>query len=246
MNRQPRQAAAAASLTNADVFSPVFLTEEERDWLLLAAASTVHPETASNGEAPTILATFDEDDAAALRLLQEALQLPVEGCGECDQMYRNDGKFGEAVKAAKAMEGSDERTTVMMRKVPRRLSHEDLLGLIDKQTPGLENQVEFLYLPRDVARRSNRGFCFINFHSRRGVGILAALLDEARVASSAQTPRIPEPLQKCQLYYANVQGKGEELRRLIEQRHTLHPHSDADPPQQEQEQEKATAISSRK
>ena len=175
--------------------APLLLSEAQRDWLLLAASLAP--------QATALAAAADEE--AAVRLLEAALR-PSEVA-----------RFGEAVQAEESRDG---RTTVMMRKIPRRLTHEELLTLLDRQTPGLEGQVEFLYLPRDVARRSNRGFCFVNFHSPRGVGRLASLLDR-----QSTTALLPEPLAKCQLFYANVQGRGEELRGLIEQRQSLVHHS---------------------
>ena len=131
-------------------------------------------------------------------------------------------RFGEPVNAAWAASGFESRTTVMMRKVPRRLNHEELFTFLDQHTAGLCGEIEFMYLPRDLVRRSNRGFCFINFRSHKGVAVLASLLQQRRLPDDCQLTRsLPEPLWNCQLYYANVQGKGEELRSLIEQRQSL-------------------------
>jgi RNA recognition motif 2 len=123
-----------------------------------------------------------------------------------------DSRFGQLVDPAAALYGLDIRTTIMMRRVPRRLAQEDIKKLIEN-VAGMTNSVEFLYLPRDVARRSNRGFCFANFHNHVSIGILASLL-----ASKEGVDEIPSDLQKIRLYYAKIQGTGDELRALIEPR----------------------------
>jgi hypothetical protein len=167
------------------VYTPVLLTEQQRDFLLLLS-----------GVSPSqVLA-----EEAAVQLLATAFTV---------KLATGVGRFGEAVDPEAARD--DERTTVMIRKIPRRLTHEDLDIMLNRQTPGLESQVEFLYLPRDMARRSNRGFCFVNFHSSEGVSCLTSLLtEEARMS-------LPEGLRRCQVFYAKVQGRGEQLRKVIDQ-----------------------------
>ena len=187
------KAGVESSLLRTEVFAPLLLSEAQRDFLLNPLAGAPQE---------TVFATAEEE--VAVSLLEEALLDPPASARKLDM------RFGETVNAQRALDGLDPRTTVMIRKVPRGLTHEDLETLLDCETPGLTGAVEFLYLPRDVARRSNRGFCFVNFHSPINVGTLASLLQRKQ--------GLPEVLWKCQLYYANIQGSGETLRTLIEQR----------------------------
>eukprot|EP00933_Yihiella_yeosuensis_P014367 TRINITY_DN12913_c0_g1_i7.p1 TRINITY_DN12913_c0_g1~~TRINITY_DN12913_c0_g1_i7.p1 ORF type:complete len:193 (-),score=46.42 TRINITY_DN12913_c0_g1_i7:311-889(-) len=55
----------------------------------------------------------------------------------------------------------EDYTTAMLRQIPRRYSPEELVA--ELLALGYENTFNFFYLPMDIRKRRNRGYCFINF-----------------------------------------------------------------------------------
>jgi len=58
-----------------------------------------------------------------------------------------------------------ENTTLMLRNVPNELSRDALCQMLDAE--GLSRLYDFLYLPADLLRHSNLGYCFVNFASHK-------------------------------------------------------------------------------
>ena len=134
--------------------SPVFLTEAQRDWILLQ---------------PT-----------------------------------NEG-IGGLVETTTAFLGQDPRTTVMLKRIPRKMTSPELLDILT-QVPGLENSFDFLHIPWDSARNTSRGFAFVNFNSPLHVGILSDAVDSGA---------LPQELRNAELRYARIQGDAKSLTQLV-------------------------------
>ena len=124
----------------------------------------------------------------------------------------SEANFGEPVDPIAALRGTDNRTTVMLRRVTRRMTESELKSFL-QSIPGMQDGVEFIYLPKDAVRRSNRGFAFVNFKNSVILGILASMLSD-----EVGRLQLPAALQKSKLFYARIQGKGAQLRALIEMR----------------------------
>ena len=115
--------------------------------------------------------------------------------------------FGDPVDLSAILNGTDTRTTVMLRRVPRRLTQKDLQDAIEG-LPGLQGSIEFIYLPKDSLRGTNRGFAFVNFHNHLSLGWI--------VAMQSDRDSLPSALRTCLLYYARIQGSGAGLSLLME------------------------------
>ncbi|KAF4719489.1 hypothetical protein FOZ62_016272, partial [Perkinsus olseni] len=71
--------------------------------------------------------------------------------------------------------GNDKRTTVMIKRIPRRYTVAMLRDEIDRRCPALRNGgYDLLYLPVDTAKVANRGYAFINFRSPKHVLVFAS------------------------------------------------------------------------
>lgn len=55
----------------------------------------------------------------------------------------------------------EQRTTLMMRNIPKRMTQRQLLCEIE--SAGFLLSVDFLYLPTDISQGRNHGFAFVNF-----------------------------------------------------------------------------------
>ena len=184
-------------------FAPLILSDEEVAFLFRHGPGDRH--------SPSLSSRLYIDAAQLGLSAKFAAQLALNSMVSSKEEDDPDpSSFGEPVFAMAALQGHDTRTTVMFRRVPRRLTQEDLRKTLES-VPGVAGSIEFLYLPRDVARRSNRGFAFVNFSNSVALGILASLLCESR-------EQLPQSLRSCQLFYARTQGQGRALQQLIEQR----------------------------
>lgn len=112
---------------------------------------------------------------------------------------------GGAVDASRAFLGDDARTTIMIKRIPRKLTCAELHDLLDSIN-GIHGSYNFLHIPWDHNRQTSRGFAFVNFSSSLHVGILADAL---------VTAHVPEALRNCELRYARIQGTAESLHMLV-------------------------------
>jgi RNA recognition motif 2 len=109
--------------------------------------------------------------------------------------------------------GSHEKTTVMLRKVPRKLAHPGLVRIINSLvSKKLEHHqmtdiTDLVYLPLDVERNCNRGYAFINFVNEEFAKIF---MEETQ---NEETLRLHK-LSGCSSVYAHVQGKQETLNKI--------------------------------
>ena len=116
-----------------------------------------------------------------------------------------DDQSGGTVDAARAFLGDDSRTTIMIKRIPRKLTCAELHELLDSIN-GIHGSYNFLHIPWDHNRQTSRGFAFVNFSSSLHVGILADALN---------TSSVPESLKNCELRYARIQGTAESLHMLV-------------------------------
>jgi hypothetical protein len=118
---------------------------------------------------------------------------------------------GGLVDASKAFLGDDQRTTIMVKRIPRKLTCAELSELLDRIN-GVQGSYNFLHIPWDHNRQTSRGFAFVNFTSCLHVGIFADALT---------TGNVPEALRNCELRYARIQGTAESLHQLVKSEQPL-------------------------
>jgi hypothetical protein len=88
----------------------------------------------------------------------------------------------------------ETRTTVMIRKLPRKLTHGDLARMVDLTG---EVNYDLLYVPVDIDRGCNRGYAFLCFRDPESCSRFKRLFASFEV---------PEALRGCEVVYAHVQG----------------------------------------
>ena len=84
------------------------------------------------------------------------------GCGSDAGQFR--------VDFSAVLQGTDRRTTVMLRNVPNKYSKAALLRLLDQNYAGT---YDFFYLPIDFRNKCNLGYAFINFRNPYTIVALA-------------------------------------------------------------------------
>jgi len=196
-----------------DLVAPLVLNDNERDFMLALSSVT------NDGDIPAqenVYAMMHETYEYATLLngpsnVVERTNTP--NTLELFKCINNDKpEFGDLVDPFSVLHGTDTRTTVMFRRVPRRLSQEEFKQSLES-APGMANSVEFVYLPRDNMRRSNRGFAFVNFEAPVYLGILSSIFRSSEGL-------LPVTIRDCKMYYARIQGKGSELSILIDNKQT--------------------------
>lgn len=90
-----------------------------------------------------------------------------------------------------------DQTTVMIRHIPPKLTQRQLLKEVNDL--GLAGRFDFLYIPMDSRRRSNRGIAFINF-------VTPAVATEYASAQHKQTLRHPSSQRPLEIMPADLQG----------------------------------------
>lgn len=78
----------------------------------------------------------------------------------------------EKSKKPRSTEGS---TTLMIKNCPNDLLREDLCGIMDAR--GLKGLYDFVYLPVDLLREANLGYCFVNFVSHEAACLAWEAMD---------------------------------------------------------------------
>lgn len=128
---------------------------------------------------------------------------------------KNTAEF--AIVVAKLETGAEERTTVMIRNIPRTFSQRavlDLLRLRVSSRMDLMDDVvfDFLYLPMDLVNRVNVGYAFINFTKPQYVIDCYRLFNSKTwrtIIEAAGLPRIedPEMSKVARVSFARIQGR---------------------------------------
>ena len=90
---------------------------------------------------------------------------------------------------------TDQRTTLMMKNIPRSISQGYLMELINYKFRGLFN---FFYLPIDFQKNENAGYAFINFKSPKNIVDFFIEYNDK--------PWVFYKKKKCFVSYARIQG----------------------------------------
>ena len=189
--------------SDIDVFGSLILSERERDYILnissVGGSSQVFKNTSidTSPEGMPVSAVYDGES------IREGS--PEASDYSCYEELK--ASFGEPVDAFALLHGLESRTTVMFRRVPRRMTSRSFQDAIEA-LPGLGSSVEFIYLPRDNVRKSNRGFAFVNFFNPVSLAILATMLSNRLTC--------PATLKNCMMFFARIQGSGSQLSQLID------------------------------
>lgn len=104
------------------------------------------------------------------------------------------------------LSGEDERTTVMIRNIPRAWTHENFSELLAKLSS--ENYT-FLYMPIDKRREVHCGFAFVNFQSAHDVLMLHTNLQVSAAVRCSDLGATPLALS-----YARLQGQEQLLQQF--------------------------------
>ena len=151
--------------------------------------------------APIILNAEQRDIILSIR----PVQAPPSLQSAASQATSVDDASGGMVDAGRAFLGEDSRSTIMIKRIPRKLTCPDLHHLLDSIN-GMQGSYNFLHIPWDHNRQTSRGFAFVNFISSLHVGILADALN---------TGSVQDALKNCELRYARIQGTAESLHLLV-------------------------------
>lgn len=93
--------------------------------------------------------------------------------------------------------GKDDRTTLMIKNIPNKISQKQLKTWVDQTSEGCYG---FLYLRMDFASRANVGYAFIDFNCPTNIIAFA----QARVGTAWN---VFGSEKICDVSYANIQGK---------------------------------------
>ncbi|KAF2474282.1 uncharacterized protein BDR25DRAFT_202463, partial [Lindgomyces ingoldianus] len=110
--------------------------------------------------------------------------------------------------------GSDVRTTIMLRNIPNKLDHVTLKSILDEHCFGI---YDFVYLRIDFESGSNVGYAFINFNCVEGVVAL--------VNNVAGRPWLGHGTSKAaEISYATIQGRDALVQKFRNSSVMTEPH----------------------
>ena len=99
------------------------------------------------------------------------------------------------INLEKIINEKDQRTTLMIKNIPRNIMQSFLMEIINKKFEGLFN---FFYLPIDFIKKENAGYAFINFKNSKNI------VDFYIEFNEKPWPFCPN--RKCFISYARIQG----------------------------------------
>ena len=99
------------------------------------------------------------------------------------------------INLEKIINEKDQRTTLMIKNIPRNILQSFLMDIINKKFEGLFN---FFYLPIDFIKKENAGYAFINFKNSKNI------VDFYIEFNEKPWPFCPN--RKCFISYARIQG----------------------------------------
>ena len=105
------------------------------------------------------------------------------------------------------LHGLPKPTTLMLRRLPRRLRAYELANAINS-IQMLNDQFDLLYVPEDAGRGLNRGYAFANFVNPKDADLFADLINRGEVTI----------LRGCEAVFAHQQGREATLSRILENR----------------------------
>jgi hypothetical protein len=104
--------------------------------------------------------------------------------------------------------GREQRTTFMIRRLPRYISSEQLVSLLNR-SGYLRDSVDLVYVPIFTGKaHANRGYAFVNFRSPQ----LGALF--MTVVRHSPETELSKQLGRCDIVYAHIQSKDAMLANL--------------------------------
>ena len=103
--------------------------------------------------------------------------------------------------------GLESRTTLMIKKVPRKYTLEILRREVD-EVLACTNTYDLLYLPVDSAKMTNRGYAFINFTSPESVAVFV------RAFRSREWCELNRRNKVAVIQWAYVQGRDATLAHI--------------------------------
>lgn len=104
-------------------------------------------------------------------------------------------------------EGKETRTTLMIKKVPRKYTLEILRREVD-EVLACTNTYDLLYLPVDSAKMTNRGYAFINFASAKSLAVFV------RAFRSREWSELNRRSKVAVIQWAYVQGRDATLAHI--------------------------------
>jgi hypothetical protein len=180
------------ALDDSAIKAPLVLTEDEARFLL---GESKHIQVQSR---PYICP--EERSRANSTLSDKSSSLPT----------AKKKKNQDPIDVSAIISGSEKRTTVTLRNLPRRMSEGELRGYIDSIFGA---SYDYLYLPPDVSRnKHNRGFAFMNMNSPDAVVHLVEGLSS-----------LPDhvPVRTASVSFTHFQGNRESLESYVKIRRTI-------------------------
>ena len=99
------------------------------------------------------------------------------------------------INLEKIINEKDQRTTLMIKNIPRNIIQSYLMEIINAK---FENLFNFFYLPIDFIKKENAGYAFINFKNSKNI------VDFYIEFNEKPWPFCPN--RKCFISYARIQG----------------------------------------
>ena len=165
------------------------------------------PGEASAGRLPTapgLRGAYDGADGSYPYRSSPAPQEGMHGTRGGRGGGRGDSSGDFALDLQRLQDGSETRTTLMVRNIPNKYSQQMLLDEVNAHHQG---QYDFFYLPIDFKNRCNVGYAFINFLSPLHI------LDFVR-RFEGQRWRSFNSEKICSITYARIQGKAALVSRF--------------------------------
>lgn len=212
-------------LTQA-TFSPVVLSHSELNYILGTTSSESSPNighfsrriclseqllyTENNNTSSADGAThYHVSDSSAARRSASSSFCSTTSYGRIDGLSRESHNHLDFVKADDLNTGKESRTTFMIRRLPRYLTSEQVLQLLNR-SGYLQDSADLIYVPVFTGKaHANRGYAFINFKSPQ----LGALF--LTVVQHSSETELSRQLGRCDIVYAHIQTKDGMLANLM-------------------------------
>ncbi|CAD8059503.1 unnamed protein product [Paramecium sonneborni] len=148
----------------------------------------------------------DEGSVFNLKLLIQEL-IEIKYLFNCDEklLYQKMNTFYYNLDIIEENIVYDDRTTLMLKNIPKYMRPSDLRNLLNKD---FKSQFDFLYLPSDNNNEGNLGYAFVNFISPEIVLKFFKKYNNNKWSINDK--------QICQLKYAKLQGRRDLMNQMEE------------------------------
>eukprot|EP00586_Coscinodiscus_wailesii_P021863 CAMPEP_0172492794 /NCGR_PEP_ID=MMETSP1066-20121228/24039_1 /TAXON_ID=671091 /ORGANISM="Coscinodiscus wailesii, Strain CCMP2513" /LENGTH=1262 /DNA_ID=CAMNT_0013262605 /DNA_START=314 /DNA_END=4102 /DNA_ORIENTATION=+ len=126
--------------------------------------------------------------------------------GHYGKHHQGEDDVNLSLNLAAVSDGSDTRTSVMVRNIPNKYTQKMLLAEFAEYGHG-SDKIDFFYLPIDFKNKCNRGYAFINFVNYRDI-------IHFHEQYNGQHWKIFNSDKICNITYARIQGKAAMLKRF--------------------------------